>query len=50
MSVSSLPIEAPLLPASAAGNNTSPVATYLGRLVRAADVGKWVRSTSSRAF
>lgn len=32
MSVSSLPIEAPLLPASAAGNNTSPVATYLGRL------------------
>ena len=32
MSVSSLPIEAPLLPASAAGHNTSPVATYLGRL------------------
>jgi site-specific recombinase XerD len=32
MSVSSLPIEAPLLPAAAAGNNTSPVATYLGRL------------------
>ena len=32
MGVSSLSIEAPLLPASAAGNNTSPVATYLGRL------------------
>ena len=32
MGVSSLLIDAPLLPASAAGNNTSPVATYLGRL------------------
>jgi site-specific recombinase XerD len=32
MGVSSLPIEAPLLPAAAAGNNNSPVATYLGRL------------------
>jgi site-specific recombinase XerD len=30
--VSSVLIDAPLLPASAAGNNTSPVATYLGRL------------------
>jgi site-specific recombinase XerD len=32
MGVSSLAIEALLLPASAAGNNVSPVATYLGRL------------------
>lgn len=32
MGVSSLPIEAPLLPASAARNDNSPVATYLGRL------------------
>jgi integrase/recombinase XerD len=32
MGVSSLLIDAPLFPVSAAGNNTSPVATYLGRL------------------
>jgi len=32
MGVSSLPIEAPLLSASAARNDNSPVATYLGRL------------------
>jgi hypothetical protein len=32
MGVSSLPIEAPLLPVSAARNDNSPVATYLGRL------------------
>jgi len=32
MGVCSLLIDAPLLPASAAGNNISPVATYLGRL------------------
>jgi site-specific recombinase XerD len=32
MGVSSLLIDAPLLPVSAAGNTTSPVATYLGRL------------------
>jgi hypothetical protein len=32
MGVSSLLIDAPLLPVSAAGNNSSPVATYLGRL------------------
>jgi integrase/recombinase XerD len=32
MGLSSLTIAAPLLPASAAGNNTSPVTTYLGRL------------------
>ena len=32
MSVSSLLIHSPLLPPSAAGSNTSPVATYLGRL------------------
>jgi site-specific recombinase XerD len=32
MGVSSVLIDAPLLPVSAAGNNTSPVATYLGRL------------------
>src|SRR5271170_7594502 len=32
MGLSSLPIEAPLLPASAATNINSPVTTYLGRL------------------
>jgi site-specific recombinase XerD len=32
MGVSSLLIDAPLLPASAAGNNSGPVATYLSRL------------------
>jgi site-specific recombinase XerD len=32
MGVSSSLIEVPLVPASAAGNNTSPIATYLGRL------------------
>ncbi len=32
MSVSSLLIQSPLLPAAAAGSKTSPVATYLGRL------------------
>lgn len=32
MGVSSSLIEAPLLPAAAAGNNASPVTTYLGRL------------------
>lgn len=32
MGVSSVLIDAPLLPVSAAGNNTSPVATYLVRL------------------
>jgi len=32
MGVSSLPIEAPLLPVSATESNTGPVATYLGRL------------------
>jgi site-specific recombinase XerD len=32
MGLSSVQIHSPLLPASAVGNNTSPVATYLGRL------------------
>jgi site-specific recombinase XerD len=40
MGVTSLPIEAPLLPASAAGSNISPVATYLGRLAAGSRPGQ----------
>jgi hypothetical protein len=50
MSVSSLVIQSLLLPPSAAGSKTSPVATYLGRLAPGSRRGQLDALTPSRAF